>query len=101
MVGDGLRSEDLRRYTRRALSTSMVLSAFVMLDRLPVMSNGKLDRAALPDPAGGTGDLARYRCHGRVSVPPRGALETRLVVPLIAEKLDARIRAALRSRELS
>ncbi len=43
--------DELRRHLREALPEYMVPSFIVFLDNLPVTSNGKIDREALPNPA--------------------------------------------------
>lgn len=50
LVGARLSVEDLRSTLKRTLPDYMVPSAYVTLDVLPVTPNGKLDRAALPEP---------------------------------------------------
>jgi amino acid adenylation domain-containing protein/thioester reductase-like protein len=61
---------DLRRHLEAKLPDYMVPSAFVPLAELPLSSNGKLDRKALPEPAIEVEDAA--------FVAPRTDIETRL-----------------------
>lgn len=43
---------DLRKYLLDRLADNMVPSYFVILDKLPMTNNGKVDRKALPEPEG-------------------------------------------------
>ncbi|MBB5077490.1 non-ribosomal peptide synthetase [Nonomuraea endophytica] len=68
-AGDGVGERELRGYLEARLPAYMVPAAFVVLDGLPLLPNGKVDRQALPAP-GGSGTAA-----GR---EPRDAVERRL-----------------------
>ncbi len=48
--GAGINAEELRSFIGRQLPEHMVPAAFVALDGLPLIANGKLDRSALPEP---------------------------------------------------
>ncbi len=52
---------ELRSAAERTLPAHMVPSVFVRLDALPLLPNGKTDRAALPEPGGERGDGPAYR----------------------------------------
>jgi amino acid adenylation domain-containing protein len=66
------KSGELRQLLAGHLPEPMIPSAFVPLDALPLTANGKVDRANLPDPGSGRGELdADY-------VAPRNEVERRL-----------------------
>jgi amino acid adenylation domain-containing protein len=69
--GETVVTSDLRLHLKRTLPEYMIPSLFVSLPALPLTSNGKVDRRALPLPEASP-ELGR-------SVPPRTELEEKLV----------------------
>ena len=48
--GEDLTASDVRRHLKRTLPDFMIPSIFVPINSIPLTPNGKVDRAALPDP---------------------------------------------------
>ncbi|GHJ15511.1 non-ribosomal peptide synthetase [Micromonospora sp. AKA38] len=73
VAGARLDVASLRRALAVSLPEYMVPAAFVVLDRLPLTANGKLDKRALPEPDG--------RAFGQTGyVPPENVVQERLCV---------------------
>ena len=68
--GGSVTASDLRRFARVRLPDYMVPSFFVMLERIPLLPNGKVDRRSLPGPFQAAGGVQR--------TPPRTPTERRI-----------------------
>jgi amino acid adenylation domain-containing protein len=53
VTADAVSAEDLRDFLAATLPDYMIPAAFVRMEALPLTANGKLDKAALPDPSDG------------------------------------------------
>jgi amino acid adenylation domain-containing protein len=63
---------ELRSYIKKLLPEHMIPSCFIRLDKLPLNSNGKIDRGALPEPEKGDYSEKEY-------IAPRDDKERKLV----------------------
>ncbi|WP_342781545.1 amino acid adenylation domain-containing protein [Amycolatopsis rhizosphaerae] len=62
---------DIRQHVQTTLPPHMAPASYIILDRFPLTTNGKVDYAALPEPSGERTGLTAY-------TPPEGEIETRL-----------------------
>ncbi|MFN2587590.1 MAG: amino acid adenylation domain-containing protein [Actinomycetota bacterium] len=79
--GASVDAEELRAHLAARLPDYMVPSAFVLLDALPLNPNGKVDRAALPQPG------APRPAPGSAGLEPASATET-VLASIWSELLD-------------
>nr|WP_244239402.1 non-ribosomal peptide synthetase [Corallococcus carmarthensis] len=84
--GHALDSEALKAHLRQQLPEYMVPSALLVLDALPLNSNGKVDRKALPDP----GNLARSSDFIAPRTDTEGQLAALFAEVLRAERIGIR-----------
>ena len=70
--GGGAGGEELRAFLKRRLPEHMVPASFARVDAWPMTPNGKIDRAALPQPE------AARRGHRAGAGAPRGPIEEKL-----------------------
>lgn len=54
--------DDLRGCLKESLGNHMIPSAFVLLEKLPITANGKIDRASLPVPSDGRASASKEFC---------------------------------------
>ncbi|MEU6589843.1 non-ribosomal peptide synthase/polyketide synthase [Streptomyces sp. NPDC046881] len=83
VAGERVEPEAVRRELGRTLPASMVPSAVVVLDALPLNPNGKLDRGRLPDP----GPAVRAVRHVAPRTPTERALAAIWAEVLRAERI--------------
>jgi len=69
---------ELRLFLRAQLPDYMIPSAFITLDQLPLLPNGKINRRALPAPDGRMRSAANLGLTTGVYVPPRSELEAQV-----------------------
>ncbi len=69
---------DLRRFAREHLPEAMVPARFVVLDELPKLPNGKVDRSRLPAADAGDAEPGGGPAGGPVYVPPTTPDELRI-----------------------
>jgi amino acid adenylation domain-containing protein len=73
--GSGLDEKAVRAYVGERLPAAMVPTSVVFMTAFPTTSNGKLDRAALPEPAVQTGSLnTEADTHADVETGPAGEI---------------------------
>ncbi len=83
VAGDGTASlpSKLRAFLKQRLPEYMVPSVFVALEALPLTTNGKVDRKALPNPGAPSAEITRF-------IAPRTPIEE-ILAGIWAEILDS------------
>ena len=69
-VGDDADVHDLNEFLKQSLPEYMVPASYIFLEKLPLLSSGKVDRKALPEPEWGG-----WQAAGAAYVAPRSPIE--------------------------